>query len=106
MSELFDEHNPKICLEVIFKNSHEIYDVVIDANTKVLGGKVGIVDWEGTTFDDQLYLLSLFDDKQMAFIRKRPEHHHKVVAAIYKALEDVVDEIVEYEFWFSQGENS
>ncbi|STO55041.1 Uncharacterised protein [Canicola haemoglobinophilus] len=42
MSELFDEHNPKICLEVIFKNSHEIYDVVIDANTKVLGGKLSL----------------------------------------------------------------
>ncbi|WP_249963562.1 hypothetical protein [Histophilus somni] len=72
MSELFDEHKPKICLEIEFDDV-ALQKLTFSANTEVLGGRVTRVDFEGDVFGEVDFYRDLFNGDQIAFLLARED---------------------------------
>ncbi|MDY3123597.1 MAG: hypothetical protein SOW21_04310 [[Actinobacillus] rossii] len=87
----------KIVLEVIFDDERTINDIAISANTEVFGGKVSRVDFEGHTFSDLDWFYSLFNDEQVGFLCARENIHERMCSAIFKAFENLIEEIEDEE---------
>ncbi|VTU08833.1 Uncharacterised protein [Actinobacillus porcinus] len=83
----------KVCVEVIFEDECDKDNLVINAKTDVLGGKIGRFNWEGNTFDEVEFYRDLLNGDQMVFLLDRDKGMEKTKSAIFLTLKDVIDEI-------------
>lgn len=92
MSELLEAQKAKICVEIEFEDDTILQNLTFSANSKVLGGKVTRVDFEGDVFNECDFYRDLFDNDQMVFLlsRKKIEEAKNI---IFKAFEKMISEI-------------
>ena len=83
----------KVCIEVIFEDELALDNLVINAKTDVLGGKIARFDWTGDVFNEVDMYRELFDGAQMSFLLNREDGKERAKVAIYKALKELIREI-------------
>ncbi|MDG6374591.1 hypothetical protein Q7272_11080 [Glaesserella parasuis] len=94
MNELLDldTPKPKICLEIEFDTPEALQKLSFSAGTKVLGGLVSRVDFQGEVFDECDFYRELLDGEQITFLLSRNQIE-EVKDLIFVELKSIIDDI-------------